>query len=84
MRWIACCVLAAGIGLTVSMTLIHKFGSKPTSPNLAEIGLSDNLDQLEAPAEPEPVPAAVQAASATLQPPEEIDVMPVPDRAFPG
>ncbi len=75
MRWIACCVLVAGIGLAVSMTLIHKFGSKPTNPNLAEIGLSENLDQLAAPAEPEPVPSAVQSASAALLPPEPIDVL---------
>ena len=75
MRWIACCALTAVVGLGLSMTLIRHFASKPTDPNLAELGLSANLDQLTAPEEPEAVPAMVQSGCMTLLPPQEIDLL---------
>jgi hypothetical protein len=43
MRWIACCLIAAVVGLGLSGILIKHFASKPSDPNLAELGLSDNL-----------------------------------------
>jgi hypothetical protein len=83
MRWIACCVLAAGIGLGLSMMLIRHFASQPSDPNLAELGLSDNLDLLTAPDEPEPIPPAVESAMATLLPPQELETRPSPSASLP-
>jgi hypothetical protein len=83
MRRIACCVLAAGIGLGLSMMLIRHFASKPSDPNLAELGLSDNLDLLSAPDEPEPIPATTLSAGAMLLPPQEPDTRPSPSASLP-
>jgi hypothetical protein len=55
MRWIACCVLAGIVGLGVSTMLVKHLVSKPSDPNLAELGLASSLDELSAPEEPEPV-----------------------------
>jgi hypothetical protein len=55
MRWIACCVLAAGVGFGASTMLLKHFGSKPSEPNLVELGLSNDLSELAAPGDPEPV-----------------------------
>jgi hypothetical protein len=54
MRWIACCLLVAVVGLGFSTLLVKQFASKPSDPNLAELGLASNLDELAAPDEPEP------------------------------
>jgi hypothetical protein len=40
-------------GLGISTMLVKHFASKPSDPNLAEIGISSNLEELAAPAEPE-------------------------------
>lgn len=53
MRWIACCLLVGVAGLVASTMLVKHFASKPSDPNLAEIGISTNLEDLAAPAEPE-------------------------------
>jgi hypothetical protein len=55
MRWIACCLLAGAVGLGISGMLVKHFGSKPSDPNLAQLGLDNNPEELVAPGEPEPV-----------------------------
>lgn len=68
MRWIACCLLAGVVGLAISTMLVKHFASKPSDPNLAEIGISTNLEELAAPAEPEassnlmPVPSSLSSS----------------------
>ncbi len=55
MRWIACCLLTGAVGLGISAVLVKHFASKPSDPNLAQLGLDNDLDELAAPDDPEPV-----------------------------
>lgn len=55
MRWIAACMLAFVVGLGVCVLLIKHFASKPSDPNLAELGIITSVEEIAAPAEPEEI-----------------------------
>ena len=78
MRWIACCVLAAGVGLAISTLMIRHFGGKPSNPNLVELGLTDDLNELAAPSDPEPAVQKVPMASQGAPTNEVIDLFAKP------
>jgi hypothetical protein len=65
MRWIACCLMAVCFGLGVSALLLKHFASRPSDPNLTELGLTGNLDQLAAPGEPQPAAQSGANSSPT-------------------
>jgi hypothetical protein len=53
MRWIAGCLLAGVVALGGTTLLVKHFSSKPSDPNLAELGISSSVEELVAPSEPE-------------------------------
>ena len=57
MRRIAISLSAVGIALAASLFLAKYLLIKPSDPNLAELGLSSDPQQITAPDDPEPAPA---------------------------
>ena len=74
MRRIAYCLVAAGVVLSGSLTLMKHFASKPTDPNLAELGLADNVETLTAPDDPTPATQASTDSSLVPNSSEVIDL----------
>ena len=58
--------------------LIGHFGSKPSNPNLVELGLANDLDELAAPGDPEPAVQKAPIASQGEPTSETIDLFAMP------
>jgi hypothetical protein len=63
MRWIAYFLCAAGLLVAVTLPILHHLSGNASDPGLAELGISDDLEQLAAPEDPEP--AATSGVSPT-------------------
>jgi hypothetical protein len=74
MRRIASSLLVVGVALALGLVvLVKQFVAKPADANLAEIGLSNDPDQLAAPAEPAPLTEPSRVAA-----PEVINLLATP------